>query len=262
MAQGAQDIPINVERYDSDYTFQDDVPLVETIGKDHPGEWLEMACGTGRIMIPLAEKGHTLTGVDHDPRMLDQALDKIARLSSDVRRRLTLVENDMCRVEFDRQFSFVYIPFNSLLQLPDHTAVRKALGNAVKLLKPGGRLLVWVMNPSCGWWQEKNTTLKYTGTSRHAEGQFEYDRFYYNTIEGARQNVLYHMVYDDVDADGKVRRQKHTLDLLTLTSFELQVYLEDTGLMIDGLYGEYDLRPYETESALIVFTGTKPTATS
>ena len=81
----------NVEAryYDSEYRFTEDVGLyLEMAGKIR-GEILELGCGTGRIVIPFAENGYRITGLDISPLMLEKAREKIIKLPKKVRQRIT-----------------------------------------------------------------------------------------------------------------------------------------------------------------------------
>src|SRR5215472_533971 len=59
------------------------------------GKALELGCGTGRILIPAAEAGCVITGLDQSKSMLARCRAKAATLSDDTRNRITLVEADM-----------------------------------------------------------------------------------------------------------------------------------------------------------------------
>src|ERR1700685_4078710 len=64
-----------------------------------PKSVLELACGTGRVTVPLggegARSGFSVVGLDSEPTMLKQARDKARRASLRARKRLKLVHGDM-----------------------------------------------------------------------------------------------------------------------------------------------------------------------
>jgi len=65
---------------------------------------LELGCGTGRILIPVAQAGVTITGLDLSVPMLDIARRKVAALDADTQDRIELVEGDMRRFSLGRRF--------------------------------------------------------------------------------------------------------------------------------------------------------------
>ena len=79
-----------------------DVDFYEGLARATRGPVLELACGTGRIALPLAERGLDITGVDASDGMLAIAERKSAALPVAARQRLTLVSLDMSELAFYR----------------------------------------------------------------------------------------------------------------------------------------------------------------
>jgi SAM-dependent methyltransferase len=107
-----------VEAYDAFYRssvpqIAGDVAFYERIAGEVGGPVLELACGTGRITLPLAEAGLHVTGVDRSEAMLTIARRKLAALPDPVRERLILVNQDMSALNLDRRFGCVFVPFRS-----------------------------------------------------------------------------------------------------------------------------------------------------
>lgn len=84
------------EVYDLHETYTDDVDLLRRLlGGRGPLRILEPFCGNGRTLIPLAEDGHELVGLDQSQVMLDSARAKIEPLPDAMQRRITLVAADV-----------------------------------------------------------------------------------------------------------------------------------------------------------------------
>ena len=65
--------------YDADYrNYDDDVDLILTLAAESGDRVLELGCGTGRLLLPLAVQGHAVTGVDISPALLSIARSKLA----------------------------------------------------------------------------------------------------------------------------------------------------------------------------------------
>jgi SAM-dependent methyltransferase len=106
------------------------------------GPVLELACGTGTLLGPIAAAGFEVTGLDLSPRMLDLARRRVARLPAQVRRRIRLVEDDMARFDLRRRFGVVLIADNSFREVETTPGLRAVLACARRHLRPGGRLLI------------------------------------------------------------------------------------------------------------------------
>jgi SAM-dependent methyltransferase len=98
------------------------------------GPALEFGVGTGRLAVPLAERGVEVTGVDISPEMLAKLREK----SSTV----TVVEDDMTTVSLGREFAVAFIAFNSIFILETQEAQVELFRNAARHLRPGGRFVL------------------------------------------------------------------------------------------------------------------------
>jgi SAM-dependent methyltransferase len=98
-------------------------------------------------MLPVAEAGVRVTGMDESPFMLELARKKLDAAPQDVRARITIQQGDMRAFELGKQFDFVYVPFNTfgiLTTLADQLA---ALACIKKHLKPNGAFAFSVFFP-------------------------------------------------------------------------------------------------------------------
>lgn len=85
---------------------------------------LELACGTGRITLMLAQAGYEITRIELSPEMREIAQEKINKLSGEVQSRVSLVHGDITNFKLDQKFSMAIIPssFKFLLTTEDQLA--------------------------------------------------------------------------------------------------------------------------------------------
>src|ERR1700709_910106 len=88
---------------------------------------LELGAGTGRVTIPLAQAGCTVTAVDLSAPMLAAAREKIAALPSEISAPIRLVHCAMQDFAADETFDFAFIPFRSLQHVVDPARQRRTL---------------------------------------------------------------------------------------------------------------------------------------
>jgi SAM-dependent methyltransferase len=107
------------------------------------GPVLELACGTGRLTIPLAQDGHEVVGLDASPAMLAQAKRKAAEAGVVA----TFVSGDMRAFDLGRRFGFVLVSCNSLGHMTEPEDLQACLMSIRRHLAPGGVLAFDVVLP-------------------------------------------------------------------------------------------------------------------
>ncbi len=233
--------------------FRGDVPMYLEMAKRHEGPILELACGTGRVAIPLAEAGSTIVGLDSDPEMLALAESKARML--ELGRRISFVKADMVSFKMKQKFPLIIAGANSLIHLLDSASLRKCLERCRTQLTPGGTLYI-AFEPSpyiaaAGKYRvererprqvfnrETGETLLYRGTT---------------TVDPNFQLIIRHHEYANPRAPHDATKTA-TFNYVTRPIYpgELELLVELVGLEIIGIYGDYDLRPLTRQSEKIVY---------
>jgi SAM-dependent methyltransferase len=104
---------------------------------------LELACGTGRLTIPIAQSGVEIVGLDLSPSMLAHARSKAEAAGV----AIEFVEGDCRSFELGRKFELIFIAFNSMQHLHDDRSLAALFANVRKHLAEGGRFVFDVFNP-------------------------------------------------------------------------------------------------------------------
>lgn len=108
------------------------------------GSVLELGCGTGHKLIPIAADGHSCVGLDFSPDMLAEAQRKADEHGVEVE----WMQGDMRSFDLGRTFDFVFITANSLLHLHEAEALVSCFRSVRRHLAPGARFVFDVFNPS------------------------------------------------------------------------------------------------------------------
>jgi SAM-dependent methyltransferase len=111
--------------------------LVELAGD---GRALELAIGTGRVAVPLAERGVPVTGVELSRPMIDQLRTKVDETT------IPVIEGDMASAQAPGRYSVVYLVYNTISNLLTQAEQVACFRNAARHLTPGGRFVIelWV----------------------------------------------------------------------------------------------------------------------
>jgi SAM-dependent methyltransferase len=100
------------------------------------GGALEFAIGTGRIALPLAERGVRVTGIDNSEAMLARLREKPGA------ERIEAIAGDMAATRVDGEFSLVYLVFNTIFNLTTQDGQVACFENAAAHLRSGGRFVI------------------------------------------------------------------------------------------------------------------------
>jgi hypothetical protein len=100
------------------------------------GAALEFAIGTGRIAVPLAERGVRVAGIDNSEAMLQRLREKPGA------ERIEAVAGDMAATRVEGEFSLVYLVFNTIFNLTTQDGQVACFENAAAHLRAGGRFVI------------------------------------------------------------------------------------------------------------------------
>ncbi len=145
---------LNVETYDIRHPvamegtpIAGDVAFYRGLAEEVGGAVLELACGTGRVAIALAEAGLAVTGLDRSEPMLAVAREKVANADPEVAGRVDLVLGDMTAFDLGRRFGLAVIAFRSFQSLLNPELQSDCLRAIHAHLEPGGRLALNLFDP-------------------------------------------------------------------------------------------------------------------
>jgi len=241
--------------YVTNYKSRRDVGFYIEEARSTRGEVLELGCGTGRVLIPVARLGKHIVGVDASPAMLEQARVRLEREPLDVRERVTLVPEDMRELDLSRRFSLIMIPFRPfqhLLSVEDQFAT---LESAHRHLEPGGRLVFDVFNPSLRYLMDEKRAEEREDT---AETSLPDGRTFSRTGRVAAVHIVEQyseaeLIYYVRSADGTTERLVHAFYMRWFWRYEVEHLLARTGFRLAAVYGDFDRTPLTDESPEMIF---------
>jgi SAM-dependent methyltransferase len=133
-----------------DWTYQGyevDLSFFVRLAEKYGSPILEVACGSGRIMIPLAKRGFQVVGIDLSEHMLDYARAKLDDEVDSVRSNATLVQADMRSFDLGKTFAAVFVPNASVFHLHDRESLLACACCLYDHTSPGGAVVVDVVSP-------------------------------------------------------------------------------------------------------------------
>jgi SAM-dependent methyltransferase len=234
---------------------QDDVPFYLGTARETGGPVLELACGTGRILLPLARAGFDVTGIDLSQAMLDKLQAKLDKEPREVQARVALKCADMRDYQFSQKFKLVFCAFNSFLHLMTTEDQLACLRSIREYLADDGRLVIHIFAPS----HKRLGSLDETEASVERDPETGRDMVVTDISKRNPENQTIEAweYVDRIGDDGSVKRYPAKYTLSWIHHREMHLLLKCAGYEVVNAFGGYDKRPYDYVSGIQLFVAKK-----
>lgn len=254
----AYDIDERIVRiYDETETQEDDVELLrELLAEGGPRRILEPFCGNGRLLLPLAEAGHTLLGLDKSWPMLTSARKKARLLPEAARERIAFRLLDVVAEPWPGGFDAVALGANCLYELAtpeeQEACIRKAAGalNEAGLLFLDNNHMEGELDPA---WrvpgiQENRFPSGVLEDGTVVEGTSEMVWF-----DTPKRLVRFRRTVTITEPDSEPLRTEWIEQKHPPSTGEMRAWLETHGFEILHLFGDRHRAPYTDASPRAIF---------
>jgi SAM-dependent methyltransferase len=241
---GYSDSPWLAELYDlmPAYAGRGDTEFYLACAQEAGGKVLELGCGTGRVLIPLAVAGFGVIGLDLSEHMLARCRAKLEAESSEVRARVRLVQGDMRDFAFDERFALITTPFRPFQHLLEPADQLACLRCANQHLAPGGRLVLDLFQPNplmLAGEQHMEETVDFADVPMPDGGTFTCSHRI-AAFHRARQYNDVEMIYDVTRPSGEAKRLVHAFPFRYFFRYEVEHLLARSGFHIVAEFGDFD----------------------
>lgn len=216
------------------------------------GPVLELACGSGRVAVPLAMAGHRVTGLDLSAAMLRRARVRRRGLPPEVAARLGFSRQDMRRFRFEHRFAAAIIPFSSLALLPEPADRAACLGCLANHLSPGAPLVIDLPCP---------VSLSPAGGPRVVSSRFrlprwghEVEKLVEELVDQRRGTIRVRYRYRLVPPPGgaPVEIAETSFELARIERRQIEAQLYAAGFDVVAALGDYRGTPHGPSSSRLV----------
>lgn len=230
--------------------FAEDLDMYRNFAELYGGKILELACGSGRLLVPLANDGYTLTGVDTSAAMLAVAHQALADAGTS--ERCQLVQQDMCTFQLQEKFRLAIIALGSFGHILTRQRQRQALAAIRRHLSTGACFVLDISNEDARYMEHLSGQLLHQGTWQQKDGS--YVTHFISPASSKTQHLLDLTHFYDVYQQGEsIQRTVSQTGLYLFERNEAEFLLEQAGFHIKDVYGNYDFAPYEHESPRMIF---------
>lgn len=239
--------------------LREDIPFVLALAAEAGGAVLELGCGSGRLLLPLARAGFAVTGVDNSAGMLARARQRVAGETTAVRTLITLVEGDMTALSLPKsdRFALAIAPYNTLLHLtPEQTGAM--LRGVKRVLGENGRLFIDLINPAAIANTPDDATLTLENCFTDPETGHTVLQLAANRLDEAEQTLRVTWIYDATPpGGGPIHRTIAQGAYHYLYPHQLELLLQEAGFRLLSLSGDYDGAAYDEESPRLLLLAEK-----
>jgi SAM-dependent methyltransferase len=241
---GQDEYEASAEFYDYvvPYKERTDVPFYVQAAVESKGPVLEIGCGSGRVLVPVARAGISITGLDSSESMLAKCRQKLECESDVVRSRVDLCRADMRSFVLPKTYALVtmpFRPFQHLVSVSDQCSCLEAVHGH---LASRGLLILDLFNPSL-----PALVANDIGREQAPEPEFSTPdgRRVVRTAKILRRDLAHQvndvqMIYRVTHPDGRSEKIVHSFQMRYLFRYEAEHLLHRCGFRVREVYCDYE----------------------
>lgn len=212
-----------------EYQTQRAVEMLYSVGAH--GDYLEMGVGTGRVAIPLAEAGASVTGVDVSTAMLSVLRRK------DTQNKVMTICCDFLGLPATETYDCVYAVQSSIFHLMTQPRQTEFFAQARRLLRPGGSVVIQASVPQGDLLRpSKNLVLS----------DFDQDSLHFTAVitDSATQRIRMQEVIFEADSSPRLLHVEQRF----IWPSEMDLMAQFSGFILTARYGDFDKTPFDRTS--------------
>lgn len=244
--QGNMEKYADPEYYDLEYlTYLEDVPLLAEWSNKQQGTIMDLACGTGRVAIPLAKLGHKLVGVDLHEGMLNHAKGKVANTGLSVE----WILQDCTKLSLASKANLIYMTGNSFQHFLTNESQNQLLKSIAQHLESKGVFIFNTRFPILSELAEVDKSTRVYTDKRKRKVREHTEEIY----DALTQILLCTSVREILDGSEKETIEKDHISLRYVFPVEMERLLTQNGFTILERYGSWKKEPLKNDSSEMIY---------
>ena len=241
------------------YRARRDVAFYVELAAESKGPVLEVGCGSGRILLPIARKGIRIDGLDSSAAMLQRCATKLREESDETRSLVALHEGTAAQFDLGKRFGLITAPFRVLQHLISLEEQLAFLASAGRHLAPGGRVVFDVFNPNFqALVAADGVERQDTPATPLPDGRLFRRAGRVKRVRKVDQVSEIELTYYLVNESGEETRYfVHSFDMRWYLRNELVLLVERAGFQVEDIFGDFDHSPLTDDSPEIIVMATR-----
>ena len=262
-SSGYEDKEFVADFYDTIYTqytgFAHDVDFFVAYSKKAKGRTLELGCGTGRILIPTAQAGCQVTGLDLSPYMLAKCREKLKNQTKEVQSHVKLIQGDMTDFTTGEKYPLVTIPFRAFQHLIQISEQKACLNCVHRHLMRNGLLILDVFRPSLPRLTDTRYLMEMEVSPKIElpDGRIVHRTNRTGAFHPIEQYNDMEFIYYITYPDGSKERLVHDFPMRYFYRYEIEHLLSVCGFKIVDFFGNFDKSDFSDSSSEMIFAAEK-----
>ena len=231
---------------------EDDIPFYLQILAEVGGPFLDVGCGTGRILFPLLAQGSVAHGIDREEEMLKVATERSRALDSQEVSQLRLIQGDALHHAFTESYGLIALSYNFLMHVLQSEDQIQLFNNLRTASSSHTHLIIDLPHPEEMFNRLETNALMHERDIIHPASGRLIQIYSYSEVDVSNQIMVVTWWLDEISATGTVTRTVTKQRLRFYTKAELSLILQLSGWRELAAYGDYDRSPFEDGSERMI----------
>jgi len=222
----------------------DDLQMYSRLAAQHEGDILDVGCGTGRVLIHLAQAGYQVHGIDRDSAMLGRLAHKPQGMPH-LQDSIGYVNADVLDYSYERGFALILLSYNALMHFQEQASQIALLRRLRGWLANAGLLVIDLPNAGDVFASQDTDALILERTFLEPESGHLVMLQSVSWLDRVMQVLHVDWIYDEMDDEGRVKRMIAPHRLRYFFQPELALLLKLCGFAVEAVYGDTAWGPFE-----------------
>jgi SAM-dependent methyltransferase len=234
-----------VRYYDAETADRvDDLALYADLAQQYGEPIFDVGCGTGRVLLHLAQEGHAVHGVDNDRTMLN-VLDHKLNALPHLKELVTYEQADIMTYKSSKRYPLVLLTYNALMHFQEQDQQLTLLKRLRAITANEGRLIIDLPNAGETFATQDSDALLLDRSFLNPDNGNMVMLFSHTYLDRTTQLLHVKWIYDEIQEDGTLKRLivPHVLRYFFFP--EMQLLLKASGFEVESVFGGCNEEPFE-----------------
>ena len=231
--------------YDAEIGMRtDDLELYSRLAEDYGAPIFDVGCGTGRVMLHLAQEGYDVHGIDDSRAMLDRLDNKLAAMPH-LAEHVSYTEGDILQFESEQKYKLTLLTYNALMHFHTQPIQMMLLDRLHRITDKDGLLVLDLPNAGDVFATQETDALLLDREFIEPETGHLVMLQSHSYLDRVTQLLHVTWIYDEIAGDGSLKRLRVPHVMRYVFFPELKLLLERCNFEVVGVYGDTDESPFE-----------------